>query len=234
MLSASEISVLLVEDDPELASMVVDYLTPHGFTVETEGRGDRAIDRILSTPPDVIILDVNLPGKDGLTVCKTVRSGFSGPILILTARGDEIDEVVGLEVGADDYLAKPVRPRVLLARLRAQLRKNTVPNIGLLAKRIAIGELLIDAGRRSVELNGLEIKFTTAEFDLLWLFAENVGQVVSRADIYQFINGIKYDGMDRSIDLRVSRLRKKLGDDSSNPQRIKSVRSIGYLLSEDQ
>jgi DNA-binding response OmpR family regulator len=214
--------------------MVVDFLTPHGFTIAIEGRGDRAVERIRVELPDVVILDVNLPGLDGFSVCRTVRSVFTGPILILTARGDEVDEVVGLEVGADDYLAKPVRPRVLLARLRAQLRKAPAPNNEHPSNRIAIDALLVDAGRRTVELNDQEIKLTSAEFDLLWLLAENAGQVVSRSDIYQRIHGIEYDGLDRSIDLRVSRLRKKLGDDPVNPQRIKAVRSIGYLLSVAQ
>jgi DNA-binding response OmpR family regulator len=223
--------ILLVEDDRELASMVADFLTPHGFVVSIEERGDRAVERIGTESHDVIILDVNLPGLDGFSVCRTVRSSFQGPILILTARGDEVDEVVGLEVGADDYLAKPVRPRVLLARLRAQLRKSSPPSSDVSSNRISIGALLVDAGRRAVELNGQEVALTSAEFEVLWLLAENVGQVVSRSDIYRSIHGVPYDGLDRSIDLRISRLRKKLGDDPVNPQRIKAVRSIGYLLS---
>jgi two-component system, OmpR family, response regulator RstA len=234
MIDPSQSQILLVEDDRELASMVADYLAPHGFVVSVENRGDRAVERVRSEPYDVIILDVNLPGIDGLTVCREIRPAFKGPILILTARGDEVDEVVGLEVGADDYLAKPVRPRVLLARLRAQLRKTAVHNSEHSGNRIAIDALLVDAGRRAVEMHGKEIQLTSAEFDLLWLLAENVGQVVSRGDIYQRIHGIPYDGLDRSIDLRISRLRKKLGDDPINPQRIKAVRSIGYLLSEVQ
>jgi two-component system response regulator RstA len=231
MSNPADCRILLVEDDRELASMVSDFLTPHGFTVAIEGRGDRAVERIRTESHDVVILDVNLPGADGYSVCRTVRASFKGPILILTARGDEVDEVVGLEVGADDYLAKPVRPRVLLARLRARLRKMAAPESDPPGNRIAIGGLLVDAGRRTVELNDDEVKLTTAEFELLWLLAENVGQVVSRGDIYQRIHGAKYDGLDRSIDLRISRLRKKLGDDPVNPRRIKSVRNIGYLLS---
>jgi DNA-binding response OmpR family regulator len=229
-----ECRVLLVEDDRELASMVADFLTPHGFIVTAEERGDRAVERISSEAHDAIILDINLPGLDGFSVCRKVRSSFKGPILILTARGDEVDEVVGLEVGADDYLAKPVRPRILLARLRAQLRKMTTSNIEHSGNRIVIGKLVVDAGRRAIELSEQEITLTSAEFELLWLLAENVGQVVSRNDMYQRIHGVSYDGLDRSIDLRISRLRKKLGDDPVNPQRIKAVRSIGYLLSEDQ
>lgn len=234
MIDPMERRILLVEDDRELASMVADFLTPHGFIVAIEGRGDRAVERIRAELHDAIILDVNLPGLDGFSVCRTVRAGFTGPILILTACGDEVDEIVGLEVGADDYLAKPVRPRVLLARLRAQLRKAAAPNKELAGNRIVIDALLVDASRRTVELNDEEIKLTSAEFDLLWLLAENVGQVVSRSAIYQRIHGVEYDGLDRSIDLRVSRLRKKLGDDPINPQRIKAVRSIGYLLSVAQ
>lgn len=231
MNSLTECRILLVEDDPELASMVADFLTPHGFVVSTEGRGDRAVERIRGEEHDAVILDVNLPGLDGFSVCRLVRADFNGPILILTARGDEVDEVVGLEVGADDYLAKPFRPRVLLARLRANLRKLMGSLGEQSSNRITIGTLVVDAGQRAVEISGQEIKLTSAEFELLWLLAENVGQVVSRRDIYQRIHGVDYDGMDRSIDLRISRLRKKLGDDPINPQRIKAVRSIGYLLS---
>ncbi len=229
-----ECRILLVEDDRELAMMVADFLAPHGFAVAVEARGDRAVERIRGESHDAIILDVNLPGMDGLSVCRAVRTDFKGPILILTARGDEVDEVVGLEVGADDYLAKPVRPRVLLARLRAQLRKTAVRNGEQTRSRITIGALLVDAGRRAVEMSGQEVKLTSSEFDLLWLLAENVGQVVSRGDIYLRIHGVEYDGLDRSIDLRVSRLRKKLGDDPVDPQRIKSIRNTGYLLSVHQ
>jgi two-component system response regulator RstA len=233
MSSLSEFRVLLVEDDAELASMVADFLTPQGFDVAIEGRGDRAVERITTEVPDIVILDVNLPGLDGFSVCRAVRADFAGPILILTARGDEIDEVVGLEVGADDYMSKPVRPRVLLARLRAHLRKATPVKSDSPEQQIQVGSLFIDASRRAVELAGKPVELTTAEFDLLWLMAENTGQVLSRNDIYEKIHGFKYDGFDRSIDLRISRLRKKLGDDTSNPQRIKSVRGVGYILSAE-
>jgi two-component system response regulator RstA len=234
MLDHSPSRILLVEDDQELALMIADYLTPYGFEICVEGRGDRAVERIRAETFEAVLLDVNLPGLDGLIVCRTIRPMFPGPILILTARGDEVDEVVGLEVGADDYLAKPVRPRVLLARLRAQLRKRS-PAGGEHSKNcIALGTLTVDAGRRTVIVHGQEVKLTSAEFDLLWLLAEHAGQVIKRSEIYQRIHGVDYDGLDRSIDLRISRLRKKLGDDPDNPQRIKSVRSVGYLLSELQ
>lgn len=220
--------VLLVEDDAPLASMVADFLSANDFAVTMEGRGDVAAERILRESPDAVVLDVNLPGQDGFTVCKTVRDQYHGAILMLTARGEEVDEVLGLEAGADDYLAKPVRPRALLARLRTHLRRITPSEEA--SQPVVVGSLVVDPSRRSVEIEGQYIELTTAEFDLLKLLAENAGRTLSRNDIYQQIHGMKYDGLDRSIDLRISRLRKKLGDDPSRPQRIKSVRGVGYML----
>jgi two-component system OmpR family response regulator/two-component system response regulator RstA len=149
---------------------------------------------------------------------------------MLTARGDEIDEVISLEVGADDYLAKPVRPHALLARLRVHLRRMEQATEPVAQPRIEIGGLTIDAGSRTVTLDGDQCELTTAEFDLLWLLAVNAGKVVARDKLYLQLHGMKYDGLDRSIDLRVSRLRRKLGDDPNHPQRIKSVRGVGYIL----
>lgn len=224
--------ILLVEDDAKLADMISDFLRPEGFDVTIERRGDTAATRIIEESPDAVILDVNLPGLDGISVCRNVRAQYSGPILVLTARGDEVDEVIGLEVGADDYMTKPVRPRVLLARLRAHLRKSP-PAEGSSPKQLQVGTLLIDSGRRTLEVAGTEVELTTAEFELLWLLAENAGIVLSRDDIYLKIHGFRYDGTDRSIDLRVSRLRKKIGDDPNFPRQIKSVRGVGYLLVND-
>lgn len=221
--------ILLVEDDEPLAAMIRDFLANEGFEVQIEGRGDTAEKRIPQENPDAVLLDVNLPGMDGISVCRSVRSAYHGPILILTARGDEMDEVIGLEVGADDYMTKPVKPRVLLARLRAHLRKVPTDR-NATSRRIAIGSMVIDAGQRTFEVDGERLNLTTAEFELMWLLAENAGQVLSRDDISQQLHGIKYDGLDRSIDLRVSRLRKRIGDDSGDPQRIKSVRGTGYIL----
>lgn len=209
--------------------MVADFLAPHGFEVSIEGRGDKAVMRIQDDNPDAVVLDVNLPGLDGLSVCKAVRTQYRGPIIMLTARGEEMDEVLGLEAGADDYLAKPMRPRALLARLQMHLRRATPEEQA--SGPVVVGSLVVDAGRRVVELGGAAIDLTTAEFDLLLLLARHAGQPLSRNDIHLQIHGMKYDGLDRSIDLRISRLRKKLGDDSGNPQRIKSVRGVGYMLS---
>ena len=224
--------ILLVEDDGELASMVADFLSLNGFTVAVEGRGDAAAARITRENPDAVVLDVNLPGLDGFAVCRAVRDDYRGAIIMLTARGEEVDEVLGLEFGADDYMAKPVRPRALLARLRTHLRRG-LPEEPASSQPIVVGSLVVDAARRRAELDGEILDLTTAEFDLLKLLADHAGHTLSRNDIYQAIHGMRYDGVDRSIDLRISRLRRKLGDDPAKPQRIKSVRGTGYQLSAE-
>ncbi len=224
--------LLLVEDDAELATMVGDFLSENGFLVSIEHDGADAADRILNETFDIIVLDIGLPGLDGISICRRVRNVFPGPIVMLTARGDEIDEVVAIEVGADDYIAKPVRPRALLARLKMHLRKSTAITAGT-SSAIEVHGLRIDASSRTVQLEGQPIELTTAEFDLLWLLASRAGTVVERRKIYEELLGISYDGLDRSIDLRISRLRKKLGDDPSRPTRIKSVRGVGYLLATE-
>ena len=221
--------ILLVEDDAPLASMVADFLAPLGFDVSIASRGDTAVIRIQEDDPDAVVLDVNLPGLDGFSICRAVRAHYRGPIIMLTARGEEFDEVLGLEAGADDYMAKPVRPRALLARLQMHLRRATSEERA--SQPIAVGSLMVDTGRRTVELEGAAVDLTTAEFELLHLLAKHAGRTLSRNDICLQIHGMKYDGLDRSIDLRISRLRKKLGDDPTHPQRIKSVRGVGYMLS---
>ena len=222
--------LILVEDDRELAAMVADFLNANGFEVTVEGNGTNALHRILSEQFDVIVLDIGLPGMDGITICRNVRPTFKGPILMLTARGDEIDEVVALEVGADDYMSKPVRPRALLARLRVHLRRSSISSSDNTTTKVIIHGLVIDTANRTVTVEDKQIDLTTAEFDLLWLLAKSAGKAIPRDDLYQELHGVRYDGLDRSIDLRVSRLRKKLGDDPIHPQRIKSIRSVGYLL----
>jgi two-component system response regulator RstA len=166
---------------------------------------------------------------DGLTICEKVRPDFSGPILMLTARGEEIDEVIGLERGADDYLAKPVSPRRLLARINALLRRAQDPE----PSRVQLGALTIDYRNRVAHFDQAVLELTSAEFDLLWYLARQAGQVIERERIYRDLRGIEYDGLDRSIDLRIARLRKKLGDDGKNPKLIKSVRGVGYLMAAD-
>ncbi|HVN71168.1 MAG TPA: winged helix-turn-helix domain-containing protein [Desulfomonilia bacterium] len=232
--------ILIVEDDARLAGLIRDYLVREGYAVFLEERGDRAQDCITRERPDLVILDLMLPGKDGLSVCRDVRTDFEGPILILTAREDDMDQVAGLELGADDYVKKPVEPRVLLARIRALFRRMEKPGSGRHTADtspeghdIRFGSLRIDTASRSVFLEGSRVDLTTNEFDLLLLLARNEGTVLSRDTIYSALRGIGYDGIDRSVDMYISRLRKKLGDDTSHPARIKTVWGSGYLFVRD-
>lgn len=229
-------SILLVEDDVRLSALVVEYLQKNGLKVETEFRGDTAVQRILDLQPDLVVLDLMLPGLDGLEVCKQVRSGYDKPILMLTAKDEDIDQVVGLEIGADDYVVKPAQPRLLLARIRALLRRsaNTHKDSQHPATSdnnvLDFGTLKISMSSRSVIFNEASLELSTIEFDLLWLLAQHAGQVLSRDQISESLSGIEYDGLDRSIDIRISRLRKLFQDDSSKPKGIKTVRGKGYLF----
>ena len=227
--------ILLVEDDERLAELTAEYLTKNDLQVAIEPRGDTAEARILAEHPDLVILDVMLPGKDGFEVCRAVRPHYRGVILMLTARDEDFDQILGLEMGADDYIAKPVQPRVLLARIKALLRRlpaageNPAVND---AEKLVFGQFNISQATRTANLGNEAIDLTTAEFDLLWLLASHAGNVLSRDDLLQELRGIGFDGLDRSIDARISRLRKKLNDDPDNPTRIKTVRGKGYLFSK--
>ncbi len=227
--------ILIVEDDVRLATLTREYLEGNGFQVTVEGDGSRAIEQIKNLNPDLVILDIMLPGEDGLSICRKLKIDKDVPILILTARTDDMDQVLGLEMGADDYIAKPVRPRVLLARVRALLRRAESQAASLQPvitenARLEFGDLHIDSAMREAWLNGQSIDLTSAEFDLLWLLASNAGRVLTREEIFTALRGIEYDGQDRSIDVRVSRIRPKVGDDPVHPRRIKTVRSKGYLF----
>lgn len=224
--------VLIIEDDERLASLTGDYLRANGFRVSLEPDGAKGVERILELQPDLVILDLMLPGEDGLSICRRVRTGYKGPILMLTARTDDSEHIEGLEMGADDYVAKPVQPGVLLARLRALLRRRE-PGESADVQRLSFGRLEVDNGKREAWLDGEPVELTSAEFDLLWLLAINAGRVLTREDIFVQLRGIEYDGQDRSIDVRVSRIRPKVGDDPHHPQRIKTVRSKGYLFVKD-
>lgn len=233
--------VIIVEDDERLAELTAEYLRGNGIKVDVVGDGSHAIPLIITNQPDLVVLDLMLPGADGLEVCKSVRDKYKKPILMLTARTDDVDQVLGLEMGADDYVAKPVKPRVLLARIRALLRRqesgadggqhNTEPDGS--QSRLEFGELIIDNSAREVWLSEQSVDLTSAEYDLLWLLASNAGTILSREEIFERLRGIQYDGQDRSIDVRVSRIRPKVGDDPMNPRRIKTVRSKGYLFVRD-
>jgi two-component system OmpR family response regulator len=224
---ASGLRLLLVEDDERLASLMADALARAGYAVTVCGRGDEGEALIRSQRPDVVLLDGHLPGKDGFDVLRDVRRDFDGRIVMLTARNDDIDQVLGLEGGADDYIAKPVAPRVLLARLKALRRRDGPP------ADLRFGPLLIRPAAREVLVNGEPVELTTAEYELLWFLAQRAGRVVSRDDIMQGLRGLEFDGLDRAIDARVSRLRRKIGDDAQAAARIKTVRGQGYLFALD-
>lgn len=225
--------VMIVEDDIELARLTSEYLEKRGIQVTVEHRGDEALLRIQREQPHLVVLDVMLPGTDGFDICRELRAGGSDvPIVMLTARDEDIDQVLGLEMGADDYLAKPVQPRVLLAHIKAILRRMSSPEKPAdVGDTIQFGRLFISHHSREVKLGDAPVDLTTAEFDLLWLLATNAGRVLPRNEILKSLRGLDYDGIDRSIDSRVSRLRRKLGDDVSAAGHIKTVRPHGYLFS---
>jgi len=230
--------ILLVEDDVRLAKLIKAYLDAQGFSIAIEGRGDTAVTRIIAEQPDLVILDLMLPGMDGLTVCRTVRRDYSGPILMLTAREDDTDQVVGLEIGADDYVKKPVEPRVLLARIRALMRRfNQGPQSPRSdtekVEEMTFGCLRINKASQTVTLGDAAVDLTSNEISLLWILAENAGRTLDREMLFRETRGIPYDGLDRSVDIAVSRLRKKLGDNTTKPWRIKTVWGFGYLFVKD-
>lgn len=220
--------VLIVEDDQRLADLTCEYLQANGFEVVVEGDGAKAAQRIIDEQPDLVILDLMLPGEDGLSICRKVRPRYAGVILMLTARSDDLDQVQGLDLGADDYVVKPVRPRLLLARINALLRRSDAPSSEHQA--LVFGPLRVDNTLREAWLRGASIELTSAEFDLLWLLVSNAGRVLSREEIFTSLRGVGYDGQDRSIDVRISRIRPKIGDDPIHPKMIKTLRSKGYLF----
>ena len=225
--------VLIVEDDVDLARLTSEYLQKRGLLIEVEHNGARALKRIENEKPQLIVLDVMLPGMDGFEICRQLRArGADVPVIMLTARDEDIDQVLGLEIGADDYLAKPVQPRVLLAHIKAILRRSiTRTEQAGSTDSLQFGQLHISKVSRDVRIGNEAIELTTAEFDLLWLMATNAGRVLPRNEILKALRGLDYDGVDRSIDSRISRLRRKLGDGAVAAAHIKTVRPHGYLFS---
>ncbi|MEO8102289.1 MAG: response regulator [Betaproteobacteria bacterium] len=224
--------VLLVDDDAELCRAIADYLGKQGILVSIEGRGDHALKRVTEDKPDLVILDVMLPGKDGFDVCREIRgSGNAVPIIILTAKEEDFDQVLGLELGADDYLAKPVQPRVLLARIKAITRRlHGHPAGAVDGDILQFGRLRIHGVNREVVLDEKRIELSPAEFDLLWLLASNAGRVMQRNDILKSLRGLHYSNADRSVDARLYRLRRRFGEDKEAGWKIKTVRPHGYMF----
>lgn len=238
------INALLVDDDPDLARLLTDYLGSHEVTVTHVLDGPRGLAALGSGTFDVVLLDVMLPGIDGFEVCRRIRASHDVPVVMLTARGDDTDRIVGLEIGADDYVPKPFNPRELLARMRAVLRRARSPSGGeeavrpVVREKISVGPLTIDHAARVVTRNGAEVSLTSFEYRILLVLARRAGETVTREELATEVRepgeAVKeaYDpSVDRSLDVHVSRLRQKLEDEPKDPRLIKTVRGVGYVLS---
>jgi DNA-binding response OmpR family regulator len=225
-------SIILVEDDLRLSELVSRYLENNGFRVTISNGGDQVVEQVHRDVPDLVILDLGLPGQDGFSICKQLRPTYHNPILILTARDNDIDHVLGLELGADDYVIKPVEPRVLMARIKALLRRSRTP-IGVEHKTLRFGRLLINSVARSVSLDGQTVALSSNEFELLVCLAAHAGEIQSRETLFQQLYRREYDGIDRMLDVRISHLRRKLGDEADGSKRIKTIWGQGYLFVPD-
>ena len=220
-------SILVIDDDVKLCELLQEYLTRFGFKVSTAHDPGTGLAWIRNNNPDLVVLDVMLPQMDGFEVLREIRKSNKMPVIMLTARGEVSDKVVGLELGADDYLAKPFEPRELVARMQTVLRRVRQQRQD---GTISFGELTIDLDSHSVTLGGNELKLTTTEFEILSLFAANPGKVLTRDDLMEQVRGIDWEAFNRSIDVAVSRLRAKLGDDSKDPRYIKTIWRKGYMF----
>ena len=224
--------ILIIDDDARLSAMVSDYLAAAGFIVERRLTGQDGLAAVGRAVPDAVILDLMLPDLDGFEVCRRLRAGSDVPILMLTARGEDTDRIVGLELGADDYLAKPFNPRELLARIRAILRRRTGPRPE--ADALRFGRLTIDRGARAVRVDGEAKVLTSYQFDLLVVLAEHAGRVLNRDRLLDLVKGEELEAFDRSIDVHVSRIRAAIEDDPKHPRRIITVRGSGYVFARKQ
>jgi len=225
--------LLVVEDDPRLADMLCEYLGQAGFRVTVAPRGAAALERLSTAEYDVVVLDLMLPDMDGLDVCRQLRLTSDTPVLMLTGRGDAIDRIVGLEIGADDYLPKPFEPRELLARLRAILRRR-VSGKAPAEQPLHFGRLEIDTAARAVRLDGVPCDLTGYQFDLLAALAAKAGRVLSRDVLLDLVKGEHLEAFDRSIDVHMSRIRAAIEDDPKKPRRVITVRGAGYVFAKVQ
>ena len=225
--------ILMIEDDRQLTAMLSEYLQPLGVRVTAAASAADGLQLLERDTFDALVLDVMLPDRDGFEVCRIVRSQSDIPILMLTARGDEMDRIVGLELGADDYLPKPFNPRELLARLKAILRRRSAGTHGA-RRMLRFGRLEIDPGSRSLTVDGRECSLTSYQFDLLVTLAENAGRVLSREQLMEMVRGEELEAFDRSIDVHVSRIRAAIEDDVKKPRRIITVRGAGYVFAKQQ
>jgi len=226
------LTVVYVEDDERLARLTSQYLASHRVEVVVVSRGDLAVAEVLRVRPDVVLLDLMLPGTGGLEVCRELRERVDVPIIMVTARNEEADRVMGLEGGADDYVSKPFSSRELLARIRAHARRGR-GRTGPRTPRVEVGALVVDAATMSATMRGEPIPLTTFEFALLRVLAERAGRVLSREQLLVLVHGAADEAFDRSIDVHISRLRHKLQDDPRNPKVLKTIRGVGYMLTPD-
>ncbi len=224
--------VLIIDDDARLAAMLGDYLGSNGYSTARAGTGRSGVEEVRRRAPDAVILDVMLPDIDGFEACRQIRAFSDVPVLMLTAKGDETDRIVGLELGADDYLPKPFNPRELLARLKAILRRRgggaEVP------RTLRFGRLEIDPGSRTARVDGTARPLTSHQFELLLALAENAGRTLSREQLMDMVKGEELDALDRSIDVHVSRIRAAIEDDPKHPRRLITVRGAGYVFARNQ
>jgi len=230
-MAPSRPSLMLVEDDRQLASLLREYLESHAMEVSHFTRGSEALERIDDICPDLVVLDLMLPDMDGLDVCRRLRQRWRGHILMLTAMKDDADVVAGLETGADDYVGKPVSPRVLLARIRALLRRS---GAGESDELIRVGALEVRPQARRASWEGADLDLTTTEFDLLEILAARAGRVQERAGLVRELRGIDFTSIDRSVDVIVSRLRRKLDEAGASRDLIRTVRGMGYMMAREE
>lgn len=227
--------IVLVEDDLKLSALLTSYLEQQHIVVTQVHDGANAQESIKQNQPDLVILDLMLPNCDGFTICRAIRPDYNGKIIFLTASEDDMDQVAALEMGADDFIVKPVQPRVLLARIRMLLRRQSSDGEEMSnGREIRIGELYLDNQRKQCSFQSQEVALTTSEFDLLWLLASHADEILTREFLVKTIRGIEYDGLDRTIDNKIVTLRKKLGDNPSLPRKIITVRGKGYLFVPDR
>ena len=218
-------TILIIDDDRKLNNLLRDYLAKFGFKVTAATHPDEGLHILKREPPDIIILDIMLPDMDGFEVCKKIRKEYALPIIMLTARGEVTDRIVGLELGADDYLPKPFEPRELVARIQSVLRRSSEHSK---SDVITFGNLVVDMGKHVVLLDGKDIDLTTMEFEMLALLVKNPGKVFTRSQVMDRIRGLEWEAFDRSVDVLVSRLRQKLNDDPKHPSLIKTIWGMGY------
>ncbi len=222
-----KIKALIIDDDRKLAGLLTEYLRRFEIILAQAATGDEGLRMLRADAPDVILLDVMLPGRDGFEICREIRKTSDVPVLMLTARGEVADRIVGLEIGADDYLPKPFEPRELAARIQAVLRRKQAPTRGEI---LHCGDLEVDMSKRTATRKGEDLRLTALEFDALVIFARFPGTVLHRERLVDLLNGGEWDPVNRSLDVLVSRLRQKLGDDPQTPRYLKTVRGTGYLF----